>query len=343
MNNNIIIETDYVHTDYPGIDYLTLHTQDFSVLSITHLTITNSQREGREMGRPLFTCHNEVISGQKAYLTTELYRLDINSYGLRIQFNPSKLLHSYKLLSDEKKLLKLFEQIEEDLLDKGMEVKLLYFKVTRVDLAKQAIMPHKISVYLQAFEHLTFKTTRSYKVNYNKQTFGSYDKSSALTFYDKLAELLGKDLDSKFMRCELKLQNSQSVKSKLKIRTLKEFMDLKKKGWNELFCKELNNALPATTKTFTTHDTLLEDLALKFGTEKRNGILKAVAVIGIKSILDMFGGIDKFLEPFNQHNSIKTNGRNRQYLLELTNLHNSLVSPVPSVNLINEIKNEFLN
>ena len=71
---------------------------------------------GETTGGHLFTDKTGTdYTGNKAILNNPLYQLDVNPYGLKLQFNPSKPYHPHHLCTDADVLQERTERVFDDL------------------------------------------------------------------------------------------------------------------------------------------------------------------------------------------------------------------------------------
>jgi hypothetical protein len=140
----------------------------------------------------------------RSYLNTELFSLDINRHGLKLNINPSTLMHPYELYG-----IDALSEIEEKVLtalDKnGIEIDVSSSSITRLDLTKQAETRQPCSNYGSLFQYLKmprYKDTQNFESGY---TWGHSSSAKQIVFYDKREELFLKkqiELSSTLTRCE---------------------------------------------------------------------------------------------------------------------------------------------
>lgn len=230
MNNNRPFAHEPCAT---GIDKLVLTSQDFIIkdASTTGLQLkhgftdlaTGEQKEGflfkDKRGR--------TISGASAFLNTEQYNLNINSYGLQVTFNPSKTYHPYELCADAKVLEKRIETLSKDIYGRGIRLDIEQANISRIDLAKNAEMSQPCIAYSPVLSWLNIQRAKRSAMYPDGHT--SNNNKFGLNFYNKGKELRENDIQviqhDNMMRCELQLKGTQSVCKRIgigNIRTLYE-------------------------------------------------------------------------------------------------------------------------
>jgi hypothetical protein len=142
----------------------------------------------------------------RSYLNTETFNLDINQWGLKLNFNPSALQHPYELFGADI-LPKVEEQLKDKLYENGIELNFDDALLTRLDLTKQAETRQPCSNYANLFQYLhmpRYKDKNTYESGF---TYGAQKSSKQVVFYDKREELLHAKkitLDANLTRCEIR-------------------------------------------------------------------------------------------------------------------------------------------
>lgn len=226
MNNNRPFAHEPCAT---GIDKLVLTSQDFIIkdASTTGLQLkhgftdlaTGEQKEGflfkDKTGRS--------ISGASAFLNTEQYNLNINSYGLQVTFNPSKTYHPYELCTDAKVLEKRIETLSKDIYGRGIRLDIEQANISRIDLAKNAEMSQPCIAYSPVLSWLNIQRAKRSAMYPDGHT--SNNNKFGLNFYNKGKELRENDIQviqhDNMMRCELQLKGTQSVCKRIGIGNIK--------------------------------------------------------------------------------------------------------------------------
>jgi len=230
MNNNIPFAHEPCAT---GIDKLVLTSQDFIVkdASTTGLQLKHGFTDlatGDQKQVVLFKDKTgRSISGASAFLNTEHYNLNINSYGLQVTFNPSKTYHPYELCTDAKVLEKRIETLSKDIYGRGIRLDIEQANISRIDLAKNAEMSQPCIAYSPVLSWLNIQRAKRSAMYPDGHT--SNNNKFGLNFYNKGKELRENDIQviphDNMMRCELQLKGTQSVCKRIgigNIRTLYE-------------------------------------------------------------------------------------------------------------------------
>lgn len=334
-----------------GIDKLTLTTTEFSITDVKPLNIQPvmkfaGQDTVNEANNFLFKCNSEPVYGSKAFLNTDDFQVNINGFGLGVTFNPSKYLHPFELLTNSALLADVCQDVENKLAEACIRLSLNACKVSRVDIAKQAEMPRQVSYYAPAFDQMKFKGVRSNNVNHGAETFSTRNKTVEACFYDKRKELNPAGMPSNFMRAELRLRNSGGVKRYAGVSNLGQLIQMNQEGWNYVYTDYLGRKVFADNTEQLTFDYAGLDALVNFlvtsNPDKRGHITTAVEVIGVKQVFDQIG-IDKFLAAFIPYVDASTIRRAKQRLLERAKLSEFVSTPVNTLELINELKHQFIN
>lgn len=350
MYNNRSLRTIIVREPNPaGIDKLVLTTRDFRVSDVTPLNIQPvmkfaGQADVNEGGNVLFTCQGEPVHASKAFLNTEDFTVNFSKYGMSVTFNPSKVVHESNLLTDAAQLASVTNSIERKLQENCIHASLMGAGVSRLDIAKQSKMPRMVSYYAPAFDQMSFKGVRSNNVNHGAETFSIRNKTVEACFYDKQKELNPAGMPSDFMRAELRLRNAGGVKRYAGATCMGEVIKMQQEGWNYVYTNYLNRKVFADTSEQLAFDYAGLDALVKHLAEVQDkGIVStALSVIGIKEVFDTIG-IDRFLASFVPYVDARTIRRHKNKLQEIAQLSSLIGTPVNTLELIQELKTQFLN
>lgn len=367
MYNNTTFVAKFA-TDYQraGIDKLVLTTTEFSVsddllLNRHEFPKLAGQRFAERDCKPLYHVGKKPIYGEKAYINSERFNLNINQHGMQIILNPSKILHPFELLTNGKDLQRVIEGIETELIDLGVGVSLASMNVARLDIAKQSNMPRLVSHYAPAFDQLKLKGTRSAKVMHNLETFGLRNNSVQACFYDKIREQNPKALPSNFMRAEMRLTKGRAVQNYAGLKRFHEVVKMDEAGWQFVYNRWMQKkifTLPPEQLTFdyagldnlVSHivsegqkiEAVSENAEPKKKEQRKNGnIMKAATVIGTHVIFDEIG-IDRFMQAWEPYCDRSTIHRARQKLMQHARLSVMIGKPISTLSLIDELKEIFL-
>ncbi len=202
-----------------GIDKIWLHTTNYSVKDADVLTTRMERiKEGEEetylQKNQIYTDkRGQVICGN-SFLNIDEFSLDINRYGLKLNFNPSTLLHPFELATMDE-LPTAEEIVLEALFRHGIELDINSCHLTRLDLTKQAETTQPCSNYQSVFEYLRMPRYND-KVSYHTGfQYGNNSSEKQIVFYDKREELFHKSgikIDNNFTRCETRYKKKAGQK-----------------------------------------------------------------------------------------------------------------------------------
>ena len=293
MNNN----RHFAHGPCAGIDKLSITVKDFQIkdASRTGLILQPGQIDlatGSTYESYLFTDGGgKKFEGQKAYLNHSKFNLSINKFGLQVIINPSKPYHPYDLCQDDKVLQERTQAVFKHLYDKGIRANYHEARVSRVDIAKNALMKHPIVAYNPIMHMLRIpraKRQANYPDGYssnNKQFgFNSYNKGKELKEVGH-KELIG--IDDKLMRQELQYKTKNSVSNKLQIVSVQSLFDAGINHLNKIYVETLSGIIYKTDEytsnqfaiPFDNHVQILIELREKFPQQFINIWFKTHAVL----------------------------------------------------------------
>jgi hypothetical protein len=212
-----------------GIDKLWLHTQAFSVGDADVLNVrTPRVKKGEEQSfrdnHYLFTDKlGEEIFGT-AHVNTDLLNIDINRTGMRVNLNPSKVLHPYELHSVDA-LHEVEKRLYQELEKLKIGIELPYCNISRIDLAKQSETRQPCSNYLPLFQYLNMPRYQDKIEHENGFVWGGNKSTKQVVAYDKREEILqrlGIEIKGTYTRIEgrWKKQGGKNI-------GIKQFGDLK--------------------------------------------------------------------------------------------------------------------
>jgi len=279
-----------------GIDKIALTSTEFRAKDLSKFTISCLKKPDEEVPFLINDSQGNDYFGNKAFIQTDNSIIDINNRGLLIAFNPSKILHPYKLNSNLKEIT---ETIKKEVSKSGIDTDINNMRVSRLDLTKQAEMKQPIHTYNDVFGYLRGKrlTSKQYPSGFN---FGN--KSNEVVFYDKRAEMVYKHkmnlAEKNFMRAEVKFKKSKNVCSETSLTNYRNLLDAPLDQLKTSYDNYLNN------RVFNNMH-LGEQLTLDFYAEAdilksyisqhpRGGINKYLMDLGLDTALEMFSGLEGF-------------------------------------------------
>ncbi len=281
----------------PGIDKLHLFTQDFTILNSRVFGFGRTTKPGKDIhdlpvimkdasGR-IEHGNYGMFKGQKIP-----YTVSVNSVGMVIQCNPSKIVHPYELMKSVDDVKNVVALIGSDMRDSGIKTDLSNTIMSRVDLAKQDFMVRSLDNYRMAYEFM--KAKRMKQTGYDGTGYLWHNGGHEACFYDKGVESGIPDIKG-LLRVEPRFTKARSVLSNLGLRTFSDLCKTDCYRWNESFNKYLNNRIfnVAGERTFIDFNSEVERLK-DLKSSGRNAILKYLVSVGMDTILLRFGSIDGF-------------------------------------------------
>ena len=227
------------------IDTLKLNLQNWGVKSKASLQLkggNTNYETGEVYETHLFTdSSGHEAFGAKATLNTENFQFTIKPYqGIPraiIQFSAPKIIcegNNYYPIK-ESQLSEVFESVEQELHEKGINTHIQEAKLSRVDTFKNILTDEETESYSRLFGLLHANRAK------NKKTYGvtgwlMHNNSTEYCIYDKLQEMkhtghLTEGLENT-LRFEHRCMNPQKVKGFYK--NVTTVTDLKAYGWSAL-------------------------------------------------------------------------------------------------------------
>jgi len=208
-----------------GIDKLRLSVSEYELGSNHNFTVVQNHHKDNKLEAIYRYKNGNEIRANKMYYNGKLANYTINRYGLKVEFNPNKIIHNYKN-ANLSRLPETLKMIEKEAADNGLPyVSLSTSTLSRVDVCRQSEMDGIFQSYLPIFMSLNAsrKLTRDYGTTYSMG-----NKSNELTFYDKGAEIFDKHNqiipESNLMRCEARWKNAKAIKSSLPFNSIETLL-----------------------------------------------------------------------------------------------------------------------
>jgi hypothetical protein len=336
-----------------GVDKLTLTTKDFAIKDTKNLNLTGLTKIAGDSDldfdviRPIFQVGGEPIYGSKAYLNTDQFSININSKGLQIVCNPSKMAHPYHLLNDELQIEKQVVGIEKECRKLGVSFDALQTRVSRFDLARQGELPRNFLHYDSAFKNLCGKNGRNTKKQtYEGTTYYSGNNTHQFCFYDKFFDL--KKQNSNFGRAELRCLKTAFVKKEFHATTLIELLGNGADHWFDTYKNYCEKNIFSAEKEiqlslFDTHS--LEKLVSEcYQLNSGKGLINRVtAILGVRTIFDTPSlGLDRYLNLFAPYFDERTIRRHKVRLYDMAQKSVMIGRPIELQVLVDELKKTFL-
>jgi hypothetical protein len=176
---------------YAGVDKLKLTTREYSIPSASRLHGWK-EKSGKGLNEAppewLRDQHGTTIPATGIYLQTPDAMIDINPSGLKVEWNPSKILHPYHLLTDPVEVGRMADRIQNTLKAHGVITDVDQMGIARLDLAKNAQLKHHPSAYPPAISAGCRGGKRMKGREYpDGYSFGNTQRQAV--FYNKTREL----------------------------------------------------------------------------------------------------------------------------------------------------------
>lgn len=288
-----------------GIDKIWLNTYDFKIENASIFDLKRDTRAGQtDLDLPLLAkVGGQDIRASKLTFTTFKRKHEVPYYVsisqphflkdpmLNLQFNPSKILDPYKLVTDPKDVSMVCGQIQDSLDEFGIKVNLENALQTRLDFAKQDFMNRPLSNYNYGFDFIGGK--RMKKVGY-EDGYTFYNKAHEACFYDKGLESKNDALIG-MMRVEQRLKDSNTINKFTGMRTLQNLLKSDNEQWNECYKNYLNNTIFHQIKNRSILDIKSEVdryEKIRIETKNRNTALKYLLSISLPYSVSKMGSLE---------------------------------------------------
>lgn len=300
-----------------GIDKFRFNTKEFLVKSNNMLSIQrgkerptgevdpngNFVKEFKE--KLLFKTDSGLEKwGSGAYINTPNYSvdIDIDKAGFSVHYNPSKILHPYKLINDNTIIKDQFNQIRKELKDAGI----IFIgdeglRMSRIDIAKNCQMDRPLALYDSVFSQLRGSRMQSTSID-NTWTFRN--KSRQTTFYDKVSELINGNIETDILpntlRGEVRALKSEAVARMYRINTLQGLINTSPEYRIEKYKENLISSVFRSVNSkdqlqmfATDYDREIE-IMKQFKRVGRGAVNKYMSIKGIDNVIEQLGNINNF-------------------------------------------------
>lgn len=290
-----------------GVDKVLFTTKAFSVKDRCNFRIKQGDIvDGEVVESNLFRDELGDVLGTKAIYNSKIANTTISPIGLKVEYNPSKLLHPYHLNNDNNSLSKIHQIVKKDLKENaGIELGLdAELSLSRLDIARNEQLSKPISAYGPLFSSL--KGKRQSNVEYPSSYYFK-NKSQESVFYDKVEALKYEyknvdvpDIVSNTMRAELKAKKRSSVGSIFRFNDMDTFLNCNPDYRVDKYKSQLRKQLfqgdksHLQTTLFTDYDRDIEYLKALKEANSRGAINKFIQSKGLDSLLSEVGSIENF-------------------------------------------------
>ena len=299
-----------------GIDKIVLKTTDFQVkkAEMSGLTVQPASinlSTGEDQNVPLFTDkYGQRISGQKAFLNTELHQTTVDRWGyITVQFSPLKAVHGYHVASTDEVLQDRIKTVLKDLTDHGINANWHESTLHRIDVARNVFMSDPVSAYGNVYSWINAK--RSKRQTQYPDGFSTGNDSYGVIFYNKGLESKEYKADGyvpymkdNLLRGELQFKRSKSIQSVFGCKTLDHIRqsgiihfqnEYRSVMQDRIFRqKTFSNQY---SFSFTDHVSLLVFLKEK---SERTAISKFFQVHAVSVIMQTYGSLQNLKKVFEQ-------------------------------------------
>lgn len=288
-------------------DKLILTTNDFLLEASTKLILKQAD-VNMETGEiinnfKLYSDDKQTITGKQLLYNADKFSVDINSYGLRIIFNPANYFRDSNFYTANNNMAEMVSRDIEKRLKKeiGIKVNIDNCSVARVDLTRNIELENKFKDYSFILSSLSMKRANK-KKDFPDKSYTTGNKQKTICMYDKIGEMADKkhyipdELKLKnILRSELRFQKPAKVKKDLGLNTLSQcynkdyYQHLKiiyQREMRELFReKEDKPDIPIAER---------EILKTIKAENQRNGVLMYIATLGIERVIMQYGSLENF-------------------------------------------------
>lgn len=294
---------------------------------------------------------NRQLTEKKYIRNTLTYNLTIQSEGAICHFNPSKILHPFRLLHEKDVIIAQLGDIQTDLKKEcSYELNIEKANAYRIDLAKNIILKHDYEHYTDVIN--TFQGKRQIKAKHD-DSFYWRNKSNEYTIYNKYRELqnLNENIytDNNFMRGEVRIKNSQCVDGIFKTKNLLEIIDMGrtlKDYYNNFVNDRIFRKNQYIQKKIEFGD--LDIMFCQFNNRYKpqqafNMFLKTIGVQLAMDVPEIYDNILILIERYSNSRQVIYN--RKKHLHELINSVKSIKEnrkDIQFINLNNELRNKLL-
>lgn len=292
-----------------GIDKIGITSKDYRIRNLDRLSFAPPHIKGIKDGEvridpiPFGTDgRGEPMTG-KYYSNDDLINIDIDFRGMKISFNPSRMMSEdlHYLSRGRGEVKNCGELVKKKLHTLGIDCAIEDHNLSRVDLAQDAILPDQVKSYIEVMRMLRGKRMKS------KEYPDGFLFSNTLRqfcFYDRGEKIRldgGKELSKNLGRGELRMTKKISVEKTLGISTFRQMMDIEP---DQLDCIYHNFVAEDIFKSrldpiemngihIESEMALFSDF---YATMKRGGVNRYLEDFGIDQVLKLHGSFDNFFD-----------------------------------------------
>ena len=289
-----------------GTDYVSVSSKEYSLKSLKGWGIRSGNKVGEALETWGATQDGHTMTGKGYYLNTERAKIDVSPYGLKVDFNPSTLLHPFNLITSREGISEAVGMVREQLSQVGVYLDLEGAGVSRLDLTKQAQVNGGPAAYVDVWNTLQGKRMQRNRKQYpdgfelgnGQRRAVFYHKEKQLHQVKRLTTQTPKDLT----RAEVRWTKSKSAgntKTGPGIGRLIHLLDAEPEqlteAYNRFLLKDVFRT-PDGWQTSLNFDTEVEVLQSFRQQYPKGGINKYIQLEGVEAVIQRFGGLELFGE-----------------------------------------------
>lgn len=292
-----------------GIDKIDLATSDYRVKNLDRLSFAPPHIKGIKEGEVRIdpTSFGSDERGEpmfgKYYSNDNLIKIDIDFRGMKISFNPSRMMSDdlHYLSRSRGEVKKCGELVKSKLLSLGIDCAIEDHNIVRSDLAKDAHLPDQVKSYIEVMRMLRGKRMKS------KEYPDGFLFSNTLRqfcFYNRGEKIRvdgGNESSHNLGRGEFRMIKKSSVEKTLGISTFRQMMDIEP---DQMDCVYHNFVAEDIFKSRLdpiqmNHINVENEISLFtdcYATMKRGGVNRYLEDYGIDQVLKLHGSFDNLFD-----------------------------------------------
>jgi hypothetical protein len=292
-----------------GIDKIGITSKDYRIRNLDRLSHAPPHIKGIKEGEVRIEPTPFASDGRgepmigKYYSNDHLISLDIDFRGMKISFNPSRMISEdlHYLSRSRGEVTKCGELIKSKLLSLGIDCSIEDHNLSRVDLAQDSHLPDQVKSYIEVMRMLRGKRMKS------KEYPDGFLFSNTLRqfcFYDRGEKIRldgGEELSNNLGRGELRMTKKISVEKTLGISTFRQMVDTEP---DQLECIYHNfvsddifkSRLDPTEMNGINIESEISLFTDCYATMKRGGVNRYLEDFGIDQVINLHGSFDNFFD-----------------------------------------------
>jgi hypothetical protein len=282
-----------------GIDKVGLYTKGHVVKNLSGWSIKGGAKVGEAPPAFVHDADGNPVHGPGFYLNTPTFVGELSPKGLLVTFNPSKVLHSYHLLTDPAEVGRIGDNVQKTLKTHGILINVDDMQAVRVDLAKQAQLAHPLRSYVPALAHLRGKRMngQQYPDGYSWRNTQRED-----VFYNKTREVLEKQsiaiAEDRLGRFEARWKKGRPLAKDMQ---LSAFRDLRRADpehladvYRQALHRDVFQTDPKAVQLVLNLDTDRDVYRQLKGQHRRGAVWQYLSMGSTAATIEAHGGLDAF-------------------------------------------------